>query len=211
VKITTGVPRANGQVERVNSTIISVLSKLCASQPGDWYKHVSGVQRAINNTFHRSINATPFEVMFGVKMRTAEDARIRELIQQEMIDTFNDEREELRRQAKQQLERAAEESRRTFNRKRKVSEKYAVGDLVAIKRTQFGSGLKLSPKFLGPYKVVTVQGNDRYEVKKCGQQEGPAKTSSSADNMKRFVPCESGSETESEEEMPGVDTEIEDD
>jgi Integrase core domain len=86
------------------------------------------------------------------------------------------------------------------------------GDLVAIRRTQFGSGLKLSPKFLGPYEVVKVQGNDRYEVQKCGEHEGPAKTSSSADNMKRFVPCESEEESESEnEEMPELDTEIEDD
>jgi hypothetical protein len=84
---------------------------------------VSAVQRAINNTFHRSINATPFEVMFGVKMRSAEDAKIRELIQLGAIDLFNDEREELRRQAKEQLGRAAEEGRRTFNRKRKASEK----------------------------------------------------------------------------------------
>jgi hypothetical protein len=56
-----------------------------------------------------------------------------------------------------------------------------------------------------------VQGNDRYEVEKCGQQEGPTRTSSSADNMKRFVPGESDSESEPEEEMPELETEIEDD
>jgi hypothetical protein len=112
------------------------------------------------------------EVPFGLSnspsvLRSAEDARIRELVQQAAIEMFNDGREELRHQAKDQLGRAAEEGRRTFNKKRKTSEKYAAGYLVAIRRTQFGSGLKLSPKFLGPYEVVAVQGNDRYAVQKC--------------------------------------------
>lgn len=36
VLITTGVPRSNGQVERVNHTLIPLLSKLSAPNPGDW-------------------------------------------------------------------------------------------------------------------------------------------------------------------------------
>ncbi|GFU94005.1 hypothetical protein TNCV_2390941 [Trichonephila clavipes] len=37
------------------------------------------------------------------------------------------------------------------------------GDLVAIQRTQFRAGLKLRPKFLGPYKVTKV--NSRIGMK----------------------------------------------
>ncbi|GFW01349.1 uncharacterized protein TNCV_5030021 [Trichonephila clavipes] len=59
-------------------------------------------------------------------------------------------------------------------------------DLVAIQRTQFGAGLKLRPKFLGPYKVTKVNSKDRYEVEKVGQHDGPNSTTTSADLMKLF-------------------------
>ncbi|GFV71334.1 uncharacterized protein TNCV_3133251 [Trichonephila clavipes] len=59
-------------------------------------------------------------------------------------------------------------------------------DLVAIQRTQFGAGLKLRPKFLGPYKVTKVNSKDRYKVEKVGQHDGPNSTTTSADLMKHF-------------------------
>lgn len=55
-----------------------------------------------------------------------------------------------------------------------------------IKRTQFGSGLKIRKKFLGPYKITQVNGNDRYEVIRVGGGEGPRITSSAADFMKPY-------------------------
>ncbi|GFW17395.1 uncharacterized protein TNCV_3906041 [Trichonephila clavipes] len=51
---------------------------------------------------------------------------------------------------------------------------------VAIQRTQFGTGLKLRPKYFGPYEVTKVNKHDRYEVQKIGQHEGPNFTCSPA-------------------------------
>lgn len=46
--------------------------------------------------------------------------------------------------------------------------------------------MKIKPKFLGPYEVKKVNGNDGYDVVKIDpSSEGSIKTSSSADNMKR--------------------------
>jgi len=73
--ITTGLPRANGQVERLNQTIISVLSKLSIGDPTKWYKHVSQLQRILNSTYHR-INTTPFELLFGVKMHNETNLKV---------------------------------------------------------------------------------------------------------------------------------------
>ena len=67
----------------------------------------------------------------------------------------------------------------------KAAHKYNVGDLVAIQRTQFGSGLKLRIKYFGTYKITKVKSIDRYEVKKVGQHEGPNTTSTAADLMKK--------------------------
>lgn len=76
---------------------------------------------------------------------------------------------------------------------------YRVGDLVAIQRTQFGVGLKLVPKYLGPYEVTKIRSNDRYEVRKVGCQEGPKVTSTAADYMKNWRIYENESDSESSE------------
>lgn len=62
LQITTGLPRVNGQVERLNAIIISVLSKLGIDDP---VRYVDRVQQTINSTFSRSINTTPFELLVG--------------------------------------------------------------------------------------------------------------------------------------------------
>lgn len=58
-----------------------------------------------------------------------------------------------------------------------------MGNLVAIRRTQLGPGLKLQKKFLGPYRVTKTNPNDRYKVEKI-DGEGPQKTTTAADSMK---------------------------
>lgn len=189
VSITTGVPRGNGQVEIIHRTMISVLTKICISDQSLWYKHVARLQTALNSTYQRSIDTTPFELLLGAKMRTKDDVEICELLQQEDRDAYAQTREKLRESAKAQILKVQEENRRTYNRGRKESQRYQVGDQVAIKRTQYGPCLKLKAKFLGPYKVVAVKGNDRYDVEKVqSSSEGPGKTSSSADYMKPW-PC----------------------
>lgn len=187
VRITTGIPRGNGQVERINRIIIPILAKLALDQPDKWYRHVERVQRCINSTYQRSIGMTPFELMFGVKMRRKEEPRIMELIEQESAELFEETREDLRNLAKTNLNKIQEENRRTYNRKCKKARQYKKGDFVAIKRTQFGPGLKIKKKFLGPYEVSQVNGNNRYEVIRVGDVEGPKMTTSAADYMKPYL------------------------
>ncbi|GFW61113.1 uncharacterized protein TNCV_4873231 [Trichonephila clavipes] len=105
---------------------------------------------------------------------------------EEMAKELLDQREFLRNDAKKNTETLQSENRKTYNRRRKKASLYKKGDLVDIQRTQFGAGLKLRPKFLGPYKVTKVNSKDRYEVGKVGQYEGPNSTTTSADLMKHF-------------------------
>jgi hypothetical protein len=93
----------------------------------------------------------------------------------------------MRMEAKKNIATIQEENKGTFIKRRKIAAKYGIGDLVAIKRTQFGMGTKLLPKFLGPYQITSVKGKDHYEVVKVGDQEGPQKTYSASDHMKPWV------------------------
>ncbi|GFX43004.1 retrovirus-related Pol polyprotein from transposon 17.6 [Trichonephila clavipes] len=186
LQIATGVPRGNGQVERIHRTLIPVLTKLSLDDSTKWYKYVDRLQRILNSTISRSTKWTPFELLVGIKMRNKEDILIKDLILEEMAKELLEQREFLRNDAKKNIETLQSENRKTYNRRRKKASLYKEGDLVAIQRTQFGAGLKLRPKFLGPYKVTKVNSKDRYEVEKVGQHDGPNSTTTSADLMKHF-------------------------
>ena len=73
---TTGVSRANGQVERVNRTLIPLLTKLYAPKPSEWYKYLDAAQLLLNTTTHRSIGMTPFRVLLGFHPRVRDSPDI---------------------------------------------------------------------------------------------------------------------------------------
>ncbi|UYV61075.1 hypothetical protein LAZ67_1003319 [Cordylochernes scorpioides] len=145
--ITTGVPRGNGQVERINRTIVSVLTKLSIDNPQEWHKHVRKLQKALNSTHQRSIRMSLFELLVEVKMRK-EDLCLLEMIE-EIALTFDEERDQKRKAAKLKIQ---EENRNTFNEKRKKAFVYKEGDLVVIQMTQFATKSKLYPKYIGPWR-----------------------------------------------------------
>jgi len=90
--ITTGLPRANGQVERMNRTIIPILTKLSLDDSTKWYKQVSSLQQIRNSTYQRSINTIPFELLTGTKMRL-NNSNITVLLKKELHEQFEKERD----------------------------------------------------------------------------------------------------------------------
>ncbi|GFW80263.1 hypothetical protein TNCV_65951 [Trichonephila clavipes] len=180
IQITTGVPRGNGQIERMHETIIPVLTKLTIEEPEKWFKHVHRLQRIMNSTTTRSTKFTPFEVLIGVKMKQKEDLQIKHLLENELSEQFINKRETLRNEAKENILRLQAENKKQYNKHCKPAYNYKPGDTVAIQRTQFVTGLKLRPKYFGPYEVTKVNKHDRYEVQKIGQHEGPNFTCSPA-------------------------------
>ena len=86
---TTGVPRGNGQVERIHKLVKTMLSKLCHENPTHWYSHIDKVQRIINDTEPRSTKVTPFEILTGVKMRSNDFPDLRQLLYEVDIEELN--------------------------------------------------------------------------------------------------------------------------
>ena len=185
--ITTGLPRANGQIERINRTIIRILTKLSMQDPTKWYLHADRLQHTLNSTYQRSINTFPLELLIGVKMRTKEDLLLKEVVEEALIKQFIKGRDELREKPKQQILKTQEENWKTYNLRRREPNKYKLKDIVAIKRTQMGPGRKLRAKYLGPYQIEKVKFNDTYDVKRVVPGEGPIFTSTCAEYMKPWV------------------------
>ncbi|GFY03035.1 retrovirus-related Pol polyprotein from transposon 17.6 [Trichonephila clavipes] len=113
-------------------------------------------------------------------MKQKEDLQIKHLLEDELSEQFINKRETLRNEAKENILRLQAENKKQYNKHRKPAYNYKPGDTVAIQRTQFGTGLKLRPKYFGPYEVTKVNKHDRYEVQKIGQHEGPNFTCSPA-------------------------------
>lgn len=86
----------------------------------------------------------------------------------------------MRAEAQEQILENQHKTRRQYNKRRHPASQYQVGDLVAVKRTQFGPGptlcLKLKPKYLGPYRIGKIKSNDTYDVVREGTHDGPKHT-----------------------------------
>jgi len=67
VKVATGSPQANGQVERYNRVLAPTLGKLYTGK--DWHKSLGEIEFAINNTVNRTTGKTPSELLYGVNQR----------------------------------------------------------------------------------------------------------------------------------------------
>ncbi|KZC08081.1 hypothetical protein WN55_10802 [Dufourea novaeangliae] len=122
------------------------------------------------------------------------------MVEAELTTMFQANRDEIRRQAKERLQRIQQENRKQYDKRRKRARVYQEGDLVAVQRTQSAPGLKLAGKFLGQYEITRILRNDRYMVAKVGEHEGPRVTSTSADHLKPWIEGSDESEGENEDE-----------
>lgn len=190
--------------------IISVLSKLSADNPAEWHRYVGVAQQFMNSSPNRSIGMTPFELLVGKAMRLKEDLEFRTILEKEMQSLFQQERSQLRDEAKANIAKIQEENRRYYNRHRKKASVYTVGDTVAIRRTQGGPSLKLYAKYLGPYRITTRLRGDRYLVEKVGNHDGPHQTSTSADHMKAWPSDEKSRFAVSDFDADSTDDDTED-
>ncbi|GFY63749.1 transposon Ty3-I Gag-Pol polyprotein [Trichonephila inaurata madagascariensis] len=132
ISITTGLLRSNGQIEKQNSAIIAVLSKLSADDPKKRYSHVPHLQEILNSTFQRSVKMTPFDLFFGTKMKSCQEIEIVQLLNDEITAQLQEQRDALGQDAKKQIYKVQDDNRHTYNLRRRQAHKYQLHDLVAI-------------------------------------------------------------------------------
>lgn len=87
VKVAVHSPQANGQVERVNRTLVGIVAKLSeAVGHADWVKQLGKIEFAFNNTVNRSIGDTPSRVLFGVNQRGEIIDKLSEYLEENFLD-----------------------------------------------------------------------------------------------------------------------------
>lgn len=99
-------------------------------------------------------------------MKNKEDLQIKQLLETELFQYEIDHKKQLLDVAKTNILNQQVLARIQYDKKRKSATTYNVGDLVAIKRTQLWTCVKLRPNFFGPYQNIAVQPNESYNFRK---------------------------------------------
>ncbi|CAH0728274.1 unnamed protein product, partial [Brenthis ino] len=161
-------PRANGQVERYNRTILTSLSTLNHGKSNDsWDLRLPEVQLGINTSVHDVTKRTPTEMLFGRKVNNPSQGILNSISDDIGNGVIKDSLDKIRLEAKELIKYNQEKNKDRFDLKRKSARKYKEGDLVKIIRTiagNSGQSKKLEPKCQGPYRIKKILPNDRFVV-----------------------------------------------
>ncbi|XP_036346535.1 uncharacterized protein K02A2.6-like, partial [Rhagoletis pomonella] len=167
VKVAVASPQANGQVERVNRVLKTMLSKLTETiDHADWTAKLSQVEYALNNTVHSTTKHTPSDLLFGVNQRGCIVDEFTECTEEKLLDETTRDLEKTRQSALRNIERSQDYNLQYFLKNSVPAKTYSIGDFVVIRHvdTTVGTNKKFIQKYRGPY-VIHKASNDRYVIR----------------------------------------------
>ena len=154
-------PQSNGALERSHQTLKDYLRHYIKPSQTDWDDWVHLAIFSYNTSVHSSTKFTPFELVFG-KEAEIPTAFNRE---PEFTYTYDDYLSELktklqvtRKVAKSNIIDEKQKSKINYDQKI-ITPQVKVGDLILLsdESTKKGLNKKLSPPWLGPYKVISLK------------------------------------------------------
>lgn len=163
VLVATATPRANGQVERVNRCITTMLAKKTVALD-KWDKVLDEVEYALNNMSCTATGETPSKLLFGVHQGGSIENEFKRLLLE--VDGERN-LDVIRSEAADNISKSQLYNKKYFDQKHKKPTLYKKGDFVMIKNidVSVGTNKKLIPMFKGPYVIHKILPNDRFVVK----------------------------------------------
>jgi hypothetical protein len=159
-------PQSDGATERANRTVTQMLRQCIHPNQKDWVTKLPAIEFAINSARSASTGYAPFFLNFGRMPKamlwaaapSSEYPSVREFALQKRMSIIA---------AHDSILAARVKQTRDANRKRQATP-FKVGDLVYLsaKNISFPKGLarKLTPKFIGPYKILKDFGNASFQL-----------------------------------------------
>ncbi|KYB24754.1 hypothetical protein TcasGA2_TC031587 [Tribolium castaneum] len=159
----TATPRANGQVERLNRTILSQLAA-SSREEEKWDDFVSRISWGINSTPNSTTGKSPYELLLGYTPRHANDSILTNVVTEGVHDG---DLPRTRADVAQRVEKEQQKQKERYDKRRCAPKRFNAGDLVLVRTTRVsneGKSRKLLPKYSGPYRIQQVLDYDRYVV-----------------------------------------------
>ncbi|GJR52894.1 putative nucleotidyltransferase, ribonuclease H [Tanacetum coccineum] len=161
-------PETDGQSERTIQTLEDMLRACVIDFGKGWVKHLPLAEFSYNNSYHASIKAAPYEVLYGRKCRSPvcwAEVGEAQLTGPELIQETTEKIVLI----KQRMQAAQDRQKNYADRKRKPME-FEIGDRVMLKVSpwkgvvRFGKRGKLNPRYVGPFKVLAKVGKVAYKL-----------------------------------------------
>lgn len=161
-------PQSDGQSEKTNQVVEIALRHVIDYTQAEWTRHLPTVEFAVNMSINESTKVSPYEMLYGVKVRDCIEAMSGSLdTHNPTASEFNDERIRIRQRGEAAIAWAQARQAKYYDDKHKPKE-YAVGDSVMLSTKDFkipgARGNKLGPRRIGPFKVLARHGKLAYEL-----------------------------------------------